>query len=157
MSHLIACTGCARHVRATDPLCPFCGEALPMSLRSQAPRLPAERLGRAATFVFGATLAASSAVGCGDSHTPGSDGGGGDRDAGIDSGAVAPPYGIPPDDSGVEVDAGSDAGAGDDAGVGMDAGFDAGAIAPPYGLPPEDAGGGVPLYGGAPDPDEPEE
>ncbi len=153
MSHLIACLGCARHVRATDPTCPFCGETLPASLRGAAPRLPSERLGRTATFVFGATLAASTAVGCGDgsgsdagagtdggatsdagsggADAGGTDAGGGGTDAGYDAGSIAPPYGIPPDDGG------------------FDAGYDAGSIAPPYGIPPDD-GGPAPAYGAPP-------
>ncbi|MCA9610240.1 MAG: hypothetical protein KC619_31810 [Myxococcales bacterium] len=166
MSHvLIACLGCARHVRASDPVCPFCGEALPASLRSQSPRLPTERLSRAATFVFGATLAASTAVGCGDGT--GSDAGPSVDDAGYDAGNIAPPYGIPPDDAGPGDDAGTDAGhdagniappygippddagPGDDAGTDADAGYDAGNIAPPYGIPPSD-GGPAPAYGAPP-------
>jgi hypothetical protein len=84
------------------------------------------RLGRAATFAFGAALAASTAVGCSESHDgrdagPGTDAAGA-VDSGVDSGGVAPPYGTPPEDAG---------------------------LAPMYGAPPEDAGF-APLYGGAP-------
>ena len=96
MGHLIACPGCARHARAEDPLCPFCGEALPASLRARVPRAPTERLGRAATFVFGATLAASAATGCDGGSQ--SDAGASGSDAGYDAGNVAPPYGLPPPD-----------------------------------------------------------
>ena len=53
MRHLVSCSGCARHVRATESICPFCGETLPLSLRSgAAPRWPTKRIGRAATFAF---------------------------------------------------------------------------------------------------------
>ena len=157
MNFLIACTECARHVHASDPICPFCGEALPASLRSRPPRLPTERLGRAATLAFGAALAASTAVGCGsgtetdagaaDSGTT-ADAGLSDAgtDAGYDGGSVVAPYGTP-------ADAGTDAGSAPDAGGEPDAGRDAGAIVPPYGTPPEDAGF-APLYGAAPEPPE---
>jgi len=163
VNHLIACTGCDRHVRASESVCPFCGEALPVSRRGRSPRLPTERLGRAATFVFGAAVATSAAIGCGDGTSDTDAGPGGGADSGFDAGSVAPPYGIPPEDSGPgDEDAGpggDDAGAGDedagpgdeDAGTdaGVDAGFDAGNIAPPYGLPPDD-GGAAPLYGAPP-------
>lgn len=159
MNHLVSCTGCSRHVRANDAICPFCGETLPLSLRQTVPRGPTERLGRAATFAFGAALAASTAAGCSESNTPTDAGGGTDAgtadagtvDAGYDAGAIAPPYGLPPPD-----DAGYDAGpVAPPYGVPPeDAGYDAGGIAPPYGLPPVDAGtdgGGVfPPYGAPP-------
>lgn len=108
MSHLVACAGCERHVRTSETLCPFCGDVLPLSLRtSAAPPVPTRRLGRAAIFAFGTALAA--ATGCGESHT------------GDDAG---------PEDAGPE-----DAGLAD---AGSDAGFDAGEIFPPYGAPPAD-------------------
>lgn len=135
--HLVACARCQRHVRTSETLCPFCGDALPMSLRgSAAPRVPAGRLGRAAIFAFGTALAA--ATGCGESHTedagPGVDAGA-MADAGFDSGAIVAAYGTPAD-AGPD-DAGSgDAGSGD-AGL-ADAGFDAALILPPYGAPPAD-------------------
>ncbi|MEC7524992.1 MAG: hypothetical protein VYE22_34240 [Myxococcota bacterium] len=105
MSHLLPCDGCDRHVRADEPTCPFCGD----SLRHRgAPQLPGARLGRAATFAFGAALAAATASGCGESHDrtdggePPADAAEPPADAGIerDSGTVAPPYGTPPDDGG---------------------------------------------------------
>jgi len=149
VNHLIACAGCARHVRASESVCLFCGEALPASLRARSPRLPTERLGRAATFVFGAAVATSAAIGCGDgtSDTDTDAGPGSGADAGFDAGNIAPPYGLPPEDSGPGDE---DAGPGDeDAGPGdEDAGFDAGNIAPPYGLPPDDGGAApAPAYG----------
>ena len=161
MDHLLPCPGCTRHVRAADALCPFCGEALPLSLRSRAPQGPSRRLGRAATIAFGAALAAT---GCSESH-------GTDQDAAItvdsgssaDDGGVAPLYGGPPTDGGpAPIDAGPapdpDAGGVVPAYGGpfpVDAGPapepDAGGIAPPYGAPPRDDGGGIgPLYGGPP-------
>ncbi len=137
MSHLVACSSCQRHVRITETFCPFCGDALPMSLRgSEPPRTPTTRLGRAAIFAFGAALAA--ATGCGDSHT--ADDGGSDVDAGAmvdagwDSGMVMAAYGPPPPpDASLPPE---DAGPGD-AGADTDGGPpDAGMIFPPYGAPP---------------------
>ncbi len=159
MNHFVPCSGCARHVRATDSLCPFCGEALPLSLRQRAPRVPTKRLGRAATIAFGAALAASAC----------SDGTGDDRDSGsmIDSGGGTHDSGSGDDDAGATMDSGSDedagtsddAGSEDDAGTSddagtpeEDAGTDGGGIVPPYGTPAprRDGGGVVPLYGGPP-------
>ena len=88
---------------------------------------PTARLGRAATFAFGAAIAAATTAGCGDSHGPQDDAGMEEQDAG-------------------EQDAGEQD-AGEDAAVIPEE--DAGGVAPPYGAPPEDAGF-VPLYGGAP-------
>lgn len=117
---LVPCPGCARHVKALETGCPFCGSRL-AELPAERPR-PTARLGRAATFAFGAALAAT---GCAEHH--------GANDSGVEE-----------EDSAVVDDAGEvqpDAG--------RDAGRDAGNIAPPYGTPPED-GGIAPLYGGAP-------
>ena len=65
MNHLVPCPGCRRHVRASEPECPFC--ALPLELAgTPAPRLPDERLSRAAMLAFSATLASATAlVACG--------------------------------------------------------------------------------------------
>jgi hypothetical protein len=98
MAALIPCAGCARHVRSDESECPFCARPLDAACEeAEAPR-PARRLGRAATFAFGAALAAS-AAGCSESHDGRRDSGT-PRDAGPDSGAIAPPYGAPPDDGG---------------------------------------------------------
>lgn len=154
MNHLLPCTGCERHVRAADPLCPFCGEALPMSLRqTSAPALPALRLGRAATFAFGASMAVTACGGTmGDTDagpTPSdagsaSDSGGGATDAGVEEDAGS----MMGDDAGMMMmtDAGDDPDAGADAGADTDAGTDAGADTD-AGV---DAGGITPLYGGVP-------
>ena len=132
MSHLVPCPECDRHVLASDASCPFCGDAIDASV--SVPGRPRRRLGRAATFAFGAAVAAATATtGCGESHSPDDDAGTAQDagvDAGIDSGGVAPPYGIPPDPDG--------------------------GVAPAYGAPAPDAGfvdpdsGFAPLYGGAP-------
>ena len=159
MDHLIPCSGCARHVRAVEPTCPFCGEALPYSLRTRAPVLPATRLGRAATFAFGAAMAASTAAGCGESHQPSDDAGEEILDAGtdagisalyggpppVDSGTVAPAYGAPAPDTGPpDVDAGGGVTPAYGAPAPVDAGPadagpdrpDAGGVFPAYGVPP---------------------
>lgn len=157
MAHLLPCSGCARHVRASETACPFCGAAI---TATAAPRVPSTRLGRAKTFAFGAVVATSSIVGCSSSTTPGTDsgtrvdaqiadsgGGGSDTGTGTDSGS-------PGDDAGSGTDSGTatDSGTGGtDSGTEPDAG-----IAPPYGAPAFDAGqvdAGetvMPLYGGPP-------
>ncbi len=103
------CPSCGRHVRRSETTCPFCATAL--SFAGVPERgVPAVRLGRAATFAFGAAVAtagAASLVGC-----------------------AAPAYGAPPRDTGVDATAG-------DAAEPVDAfagGFDAA-----YGGPPIDA------------------
>jgi hypothetical protein len=65
MSELTPCPECQRHVRTTESRCPFCDSALSLSQVAR-PVLPRSRLGRAATFAFGATLASATALlGCG--------------------------------------------------------------------------------------------
>lgn len=134
MAHLLPCPGCARHVRASDARCPFCDAALS---GGPAPRLPSARLGRAATFAFGAAVATIGASGCAESTVPpdaaiavdssvATDSGGGGTDAGggVDAGG-----------GGTDAGGGVDAGGGADAGGGVDAGTDAGGVTPPYGAP----------------------
>lgn len=61
MKHLVPCPECNRHVRVSETECPFC--ALPLDLAATPePQLPRSRLGRAATFAFGATLVSASAL-----------------------------------------------------------------------------------------------
>ncbi len=53
---LVPCPACSRHVRATEPACPFCGAPPPFG----APRpTVSARLTRVAAFSLGATLAAA--------------------------------------------------------------------------------------------------
>lgn len=118
-ARLIPCAGCQRHVRANEEACPFCGAAV---ATVPAHRLPSTRLGRAATFAFGAALAAATSTGCTESHEPVNDGGGLEPDAGDDA-SITDDGSLPFEDSGV---------------------------APPYGAPPDD-GGIAPVYGGPPD------
>ena len=90
-SHLALCPACARHVRAFETRCPFCGASLPPAFAARiAPRRPGVRQGRAALYAF--TTASSLAVataGCSSSSTPG---GGGDA-----APEVMPLYGAPVD------------------------------------------------------------
>jgi hypothetical protein len=55
-SHLIACPACARHVRAHEPVCPFCAGALPVERPEPLAPAPGARLSRAAIFAFGAAV-----------------------------------------------------------------------------------------------------
>ena len=105
MSQLVPCPACVRHIRATDSACPFCG--VQVDLSPAGPTMGSgPRLGRAATFAFGAALAAAGAIGC-ESEEPnvplygapvpvdaGPDGQV-DEDAGE---TVAPLYGGPPEE-----------------------------------------------------------
>lgn len=128
MSNLAACPHCARHVRASDPACPFCGG----TIDGLAPRSPSvvARVTRLALFT-GAALVGSA---CG-TAVHGDDAGADSAvasDAGADGGVDA---GTPSDDAGGSSDAGGPA---DDAGTPIeDAGVDAGFF-PPYGAPPRD-------------------
>jgi hypothetical protein len=155
--HLVPCLSCQRHIRVSDPRCPFCGAALSLEQQASAsPALPSRRLGRAALFTFGATLIGAAAC---------SDGSGGGKDAGRDTpaadGSAGQGGGAGTGGSGGQGGSGgSDAGA-DRAGTGGQSGSDAGGgsggrdatgdgdgpvgsggIAPPYGI--------APLYGAPP-------
>jgi hypothetical protein len=161
MTQLIPCPGCNRHVRQSENSCPFCSAALSLA---DVPEhaLPRTRLGRAATFAFGATLVgAATLVACGGESEDGKKTGGGGSagmasQAGTASGGssagTAPGgavYGAPPF-------AGTGNGDGD-GGTGNGAGMTSGGTSvggsggpgPVYGAP--SAGfSGVPLYGAAP-------
>ena len=144
---LILCSSCARHVRSSEPKCPFCSASLTAAVAGAVQRAaPKMRLGRAATFAFGAAALTVSAAACGDDDAPGTDSGtpadlGGD----VDLGNIAPMYGLPADlgmpvDGATEVDLG---GVGPlyglpppDAGAAQDAGPDLGGVGVLYGLPP---------------------
>lgn len=61
MSRLEPCPGCSRHVRVEDRACPFCAE--PLAFGALPPRAaPSRRLGRAATFAFGASVVGATAL-----------------------------------------------------------------------------------------------
>lgn len=118
---LVSCSGCERHVRADDEACPFCGAAVEAPPEPTG-RRPVGRLGRAAMFAFGASLALA---GCADDRDP-----------------PAPAYGTPPMDAGPTDDAGGPAPAygavpADAGPMSDDAG---GGPAPAYGAAPVDGG-----------------
>jgi hypothetical protein len=53
-THLVACPSCARHVRVSEPACPFCKGTLSKALRETPERQgPAMRLSRGALYSFG--------------------------------------------------------------------------------------------------------
>jgi len=153
MSALSPCPSCSRHIRVDETTCPFCRSAIAIEV---APRsMPTQRLGRAATFAFGAAIA-TSAVGCGTATAP-QDANVAAADGGAD-GSPVPLYGAP------SIDAGHDAYFGGlDAAYGgppVDAGVDGG-LSAAYGAPPGDANfpdtGTAPLYGAPPPPPAPGE
>jgi hypothetical protein len=88
MTHLVPCPSCQRHVRAGEGSCPFCAVSLELAAMPP-PRLPRSRLGRAATFAFGATIAGlTSLSACSDGEDDdGSGGGAGVTGSGGASGA----------------------------------------------------------------------
>ncbi len=136
MSALQPCLACRRHVRATEASCPFCHAAV----TEVAPRpMPTQRLGRAATFAFGAAVTMS-AAGCGQASTPGTDANVVvETDAGF-RGLDGAAYGGPPIDAAMEQDTG---------------------LVAAYGGPPVDAAlpdtGNLALYGAPPPPPTPPE
>jgi hypothetical protein len=106
-NHLAPCPSCTRHVRASEPVCPFCQGQLSDEFRTAVPpRRPAGRLTRAALYAFGAT-SLSLVAACGSSNStnpPGpTDGSTGHEAAGNDSSSgmdgFAPHYGAPSDAS----------------------------------------------------------
>lgn len=88
MSELTPCPRCQRHVRNTDLTCPFCEQALTRAGLPARP-LPRTRLGRAATFAFGATLLSTTAFGCGGESESKKGGGAGTSSGGSASGGNA--------------------------------------------------------------------
>jgi len=142
MSHLVPCPECSRHVRVSESQCPFC--ALPLDLaESPEPRLPSERLSRAATLAFNTTRAATVALGALASAT-----------ALAACGDSVPVYGAPAPVAGAANVAGS-AGAADAGATSL------GGAAPVYGAPAtggtgngssgsSNSGGFGPIYGAAP-------
>ncbi len=70
MPHLHPCPSCSRHVRVDEASCPFCGDALPSSVReSPLPTMPTRRLGRTHLMAFGvAAIAIAASTGCGQSQ-----------------------------------------------------------------------------------------
>jgi hypothetical protein len=177
MNDLVPCPSCRRHVRKHESACPFCSTELSLA-HLPPPVLPRSRLGRAATFTFGATLAGAALIACGGESEEGKRGGGGESAGGSAGqagsatggsamgGNIAQPYGVPPlggagfgnfagsggqstAGTGGQTTAGS---GGQSAGAGGQSnagnGGQGGGVAPPYGIPPPEGGG--PIYGAAP-------
>jgi hypothetical protein len=122
---LAPCPGCQRHIRTRESECPFCATILPSDHAMSAVPGTTTRLTRAATFVFGATLAVA---GC--ASTAGS-GDGASSDVPRDYGNAVPPYGLPPPQDVVEDQT-------TPTDVPRDVPRDMGNVAPPYGIPPGD-------------------
>ena len=155
MKSLVPCPGCARHVRVSEPACPFCQSALPDDLSARAIPATRQRLGRAAAFTFAATLGLA---GCSDDPAPTADSGTA-ADTGTDTGNAPVDTGTP-GDTGTPVDTGlvDDTG-GPVAAYGAPPDRDAGPV--DAAAPPDDGGGAAPAYGlppprdaGPPDPDD---
>jgi hypothetical protein len=97
-SNLLPCPSCARHVRASEPICLFCGAPMPReSERPPAPVPPKKRLTRATLVAFGASVVAFATVACG-GETSSSDAGAtdGGSDAHEECHPVFTAYGGPP-------------------------------------------------------------
>jgi hypothetical protein len=150
MSQLAPCPACSRHVRVTEPTCPFCGDGLAMA-GTQAPALPKTRLGRAATFAFGATLVGvTTVVACGGDDTTGGSGGSSSTGtAGDPTGAGGSSAGTAGNSSGTS--GGATAGSSGSTGGSDGTVKDSGGVMALYGIPADpDAGGPQPIYGAAP-------
>jgi hypothetical protein len=101
---LAACPGCARHVRVSEPACPFCRAELPSSFRKvRAPPSPVKRLSRAALYALRMGALSATAAACGGQSLSPAEG---DRDSGPTSsgpvatyGGVDGSYGGPPPDA----------------------------------------------------------
>lgn len=74
-SALAACPACARHVRLSEPSCPFCRYELPPSFRERAPLSPASRLNRAALHALRMGAISIAAAACGGEVSAENDGG----------------------------------------------------------------------------------
>lgn len=131
------CSGCSRHVRASDVACPFCGDTARGEVAS-----PLSRATRAA-MVFGGAALVTTAVACGGSTTPLYGAPAPDaalEDAAADTSASTL-YGVPPLDAAADADASPSAAYGGpprDAAPPADAEPDAedASPGPLYGLPP---------------------
>jgi hypothetical protein len=143
MSHLIPCPECNRHVRQTEPNCPFCAAKLALA-NTPPPPMPATFIGRAALFTFSATLAGATALSAcsGDSESSGDDGGGGMSGTSSGSTNGGSPNGGSP--NGGNPNGGNPNGGTVTGGM---AGFN-GSIGGAYGAPPTFGGAGGYTFGG---------
>jgi len=145
-ARLLACPGCARHVRVSEPACVFCGLVLPESFGERPAVPPPPRMSRGGLFAYRArAIAASTAAlvtaSCGAALEAGPfDAGAQDSESDGDYGGDAA-YGLP--DSGDEL-LGAAYGLAADAYPGEDAqpsdASDDITIQPLYGAPAPDAG-----------------
>lgn len=98
---LAACPHCARHVRVSEPACPFCRADLPSSFRQlpPPPSSPAKRLSRAALHALGVGALAATAAACANPFSAAET----DKDGGPMPGSSTffPPYGGVPADADV--------------------------------------------------------
>ncbi len=65
---LVPCTGCARHVRASDAACPFCG--LVRTLEASRDAVPGARPLSRAALLFAAAATVASTEACGKTDPP---------------------------------------------------------------------------------------
>jgi hypothetical protein len=90
MAQLRPCPCCSRHVRVSEPACPFCAGELDDAFRSTSPRvLAVGRLSRAALLALGT----SSLTACGSGSVTRSGAEGGAEEGSV---TVVAPYGAPP-------------------------------------------------------------
>jgi hypothetical protein len=155
VSELHPCPECQRHIRKSETICPFCGEGVSLA-HLPAHALPRQRMGRAATFAFGASVVGvTTLVACSDGSDDVGNGmavygapAAGTSGAATDGGSGTAIYGGPPagmptggSSSGGTAGDKSDAGsAGATEGGNGGAGGEAG-MTPVYGGPPAGAGG----------------
>jgi hypothetical protein len=116
---LIQCPGCRRHVQLIETACPFCEGALAESDRAHRAPDTTRRLTRAAAFVFGASVATTAIIGCGDDETETES-----TSSSTNAGGFAAAYGAP---GGFGSSTGGEGGEGGDS--------SAGGLAPMYGAP----------------------
>jgi hypothetical protein len=153
MERLEPCPACQRHVRVSEPSCPFCGRDVRALSALPARELPKQRLGRAALFAFGVGATAAGSVGCVEEAEP-------DQDASDDPAEAV--------DAASTKDAGGAIGGRQDGGTvvalyglslpdgGFGGGQPGGALVPDAGKdagPGGNLGGVLAMYGGAPPPD----
>jgi hypothetical protein len=85
VNRLEKCTGCARHIRVSEPACPFCGAAVPVAFgeADALARGRRGRIGRGAILAIGAASVGVAVAAC-----SGGDGGVDEPNATVDYGTV---------------------------------------------------------------------
>lgn len=135
MNQLVPCPECSRHVRKSESACPFCGKALSLA-HLPPPLVPRRRLGRAATFAFGAgVVGATALIACSDDDDPG---------------APVPVYGAPAAGMANGGSAAAGSPSGGTAAAGTPNGGSAAAGTPNGGSPAAGGSGGMTAISGAP-------